>query len=86
MSASNGDGQVLTGVPTAQVDAASRLARSIVLAFEVCDEGRFPLTHMQKVALIESALLEFDGHLERLTTLTRLDAFLREFGEGDRDG
>jgi hypothetical protein len=59
------------------VAAAERLARATVFAFELCDEQGTPLSHAQKVALVESALLEFDGLEASLTSQASLDAFLR---------
>ena len=77
MSATNGNGRPGTTLLTAQVDAAERLARAIVFAFDVCDEDGVPLSQVQKVAIIEAALLEFDGHQAHLCSLASLDGVFR---------
>src|SRR5262245_45025583 len=77
MSALNGDGQGEQVVLTAGVASAERLARAIVFAFESCEEGGVPLSHVQKVAVIEAALLEYDGLEADLHSLTSLGVSVR---------
>jgi len=77
MSALNGDGQGEQVVLTAGVASAERLARAIVFAFESCEEGGVPLSHVQKVAVIEAALLEYDGLEADLHALTSLGVMVR---------
>jgi len=83
MSASNGDGHGEQVVITATVASAKRLARVIVFAFETCEDEGCPLSHLQKIALIEAALIEYDGFEADLSTLTRLGAMFRELPQGD---
>jgi hypothetical protein len=47
--------------PTAQVIAAERFAKALMSAFDACAELGAPLTQRQRVLVVESALLEFDG-------------------------
>lgn len=54
---------------TAQVAAAQRLAGAIVGAFDACELARMPLTQRQKVAVVQAALLEFDGFAAHLSAL-----------------
>jgi hypothetical protein len=59
------------------VEAAERLARATVSAFELCEGLGAPLTSAQKVALIEAGLLEFDGLEASLAAEARVDELLR---------
>jgi hypothetical protein len=63
---------------TGHVVAAERFARAIVLMFEVCEELRTPLSSVQKIAVLEAALLEFDGFEAQLRSLDEMDTLLRE--------
>lgn len=80
MSATNGNGRVETAVMAGKAEAAERLSRAIVLAFEVCDEGGVPLSDMQKIAIVEAALLEFDGVEAQLSSSTAVGELLRDLG------
>jgi hypothetical protein len=73
----NGHGDAAATL-TAQVAAAERFARAIVVAFGVCDEVRAPLSDVQKIAVIQAALLEFDGFEAKLTSLSAIGDLLRE--------
>jgi hypothetical protein len=85
VSATNGNGGPDDrNIPPAEVAAAERFARVIVFTMEVCDEGRVPLSPAQKVALIEAALLEFDGLGAELSSLAGLSALLRGLHPDDR--
>ena len=86
MSTTNGNGHdpVDGNAPPAEVAAAERFARAIVFTIEVCEEGRVELSAAQKVALIEAALLEFDGLGAELSSLAGLSALLRSFHFDDR--
>ena len=64
-------------VEAAQIEAAQRLARATVFAFELCETRGAPLTSAQKVALIEAGLLEFDGLEASLAAAARVDELLR---------
>jgi hypothetical protein len=49
----------------------------MVVAFAVCEEIRAPLTDIQKIAIIEAALLEFDGLESQLGSLAGISELLR---------
>jgi hypothetical protein len=76
----NGEGRYVTDRCAARVAAAERLARAIVLAFETCDEGGVPLSQVQRVAVIEAGLLEFDGLERDLRSSERVAELLRALG------
>jgi hypothetical protein len=60
-----------------KVAASERFARAIVVAFAVCEEARIPLSDVQKIAIIEAALLEFDGLEGQLDSLAGIGELLR---------
>ena len=62
---------------TAKAAAAERFAGAIIAAFEVCDQFGWPLKQPQKVALVEAALLEFDGLEAQLNSLVAIGELLR---------
>jgi len=62
------------------VATAERLARAIVLAFEACDESGVPLSQVQRISVIEAALLEFDGLDEDLRSQASVGELLRALG------
>jgi hypothetical protein len=64
----------------ARVATAERLARAIVLAFEACDEGGVPLSQIQRISVIEAALLEFDGLDDDLRSQATVGELLRALG------
>lgn len=77
MTSRNGkDGQAGTLFTTQA--AARRFAAAIVAAFGVCDEVCTPLTDLQKITVIQAALLEFDGLEAELDSLSRIGDLLRE--------
>jgi hypothetical protein len=76
----NSNGRPEPLVITAQLAAAERLASAIVFAFDVCEEGGVPLSQAQKIAVVEAALLEFDGFEASLESLTSVAALIRELG------
>jgi hypothetical protein len=45
----------------AHMAAADRVARVLVTAFQTCGESSRPLSELQKVDLLRTAILEFDG-------------------------
>jgi hypothetical protein len=63
--------------PTAQVAAAQRLARAVIVAFAACEEACMPLSDLQKIAVIEAALLEFDGFEAQYDRLEGISELLR---------
>ena len=62
----------------AQVAAAERLARGVVVAFETCEELGMPLSTVQKITVFEAMLLEFDGFAEHLSSLDRVGGMLHD--------
>ena len=77
MSAVNGHARLEPFTTTDHVAAAERFARATVFAFELCEAHGAPLSQMQKAALIEASLLEFDGLESTLATHASVDALLR---------
>lgn len=76
----NGNGRAETIALTAQVASARCLARTIAIAFDACEDAEVPLSELQRVALIEAALLEFDGFGAHLGTLSTVGSLLRDLG------
>lgn len=60
-----------------QVQAAQMLSRAVVGAFEAADSSGRALTEMQKGALIEAALLAFDGYKAETLGLLATDERIR---------
>ena len=77
MTSRNGSSRLDDNPSAAQVAAAERFATAIVVAFGVCDEARVPLADVQKIAIIEAALLEFDGFEGQLSSLAEIGELLR---------
>jgi hypothetical protein len=73
MPSTNGTVHTEPGTCTAQVAAAEHVAATIVGAFEACELSGAPLTQAQKIAVIETALLEFDGFAAHLRMLELVD-------------
>jgi hypothetical protein len=46
-------------------------------AFDVCEQAGVPLSQLQKIALLEAALLEFDGLEAQLGSLAAVDQLIR---------
>ena len=46
-------------------------------AFEICEQAGVPLSQLQKVALVEAVLLEFDGLEAHLRSLAAVEEELR---------
>jgi hypothetical protein len=80
MSSENGHGPTEAAVFTAHAAAAKCLARVVAVSIDSCEEGGFPLSEVQKVAVIESALLEFDGFGLQLASLVAVGELLRDLG------
>lgn len=77
MASRNGNNGAGSESLTAQVAAAERFARAIIVAFGALEELRAPLTDVQKIAFIEAALLEFDGFEAQLGSLEAVGEVLR---------
>jgi len=87
MSSTNGNAdRDERDVPTESVEATARdaaarcLARALVCAFDACDESGIPLSQLQRVAILEAVLCEFDGLREHLSSLATVSRILGEFG------
>lgn len=80
MSSGNGRGPAEATVFTARAAAAKCLARVVAVSIDSCGEGGFPLSELQKVAVVEAALLEFDGFGRRLASLVAVGELLRDLG------
>jgi hypothetical protein len=65
----------------AQVAAAERIAGAIVASFEMCSRAQVPLSQPQKQALLEAALLEFDGFEAHVTSLVLIGELLGDLGQ-----
>ena len=68
---------------TAQVVAAQRVARQLVLGFELCADSGVPLSELQKIALFSAALLEFDGMHAEVEGRLQIDRLLGELHDLD---
>ena len=77
MSTKNGN-RAIENAEIAHVAAAERIARGIVVAFGTCDEVGVPLSDVQKIAVVQAMLLEFDGFAAHLGSLERLGWLLHE--------
>ena len=51
---------------TAQIEAADRLAEMLIVAFGECELAGRPLTELQKIDLLTTALAAFDGYRAEL--------------------
>jgi hypothetical protein len=65
---------------TARQSAARCIARALVCGFDACDEAEIPLTQLQRVAVLEAVLCEFDGFGEHLSSLGRVSRILHNLG------
>ena len=78
MSSDNGHEPAEVTVFTAHAAAARCLARVVAVSLDACDEGGFALSEVQKVAVVEAALLEFDGFGIQLASLVAVGELLRD--------
>ena len=78
--ATNGGSEERLAPCAARVVTAERIARAIVLAFETCDESGVPLSQVQRISVIEAALLEFDGIEYDLRVQANVGDLLRALG------
>jgi uncharacterized protein (DUF1501 family) len=79
MSAKNGKDPVGTAA-IAHAAAAERMAATVVVAFEACEEAGVGLSEVQKIAFIETMLLQFDGFDRHVRTLEGVGQLLRRIG------
>ena len=80
MSSENGHEPAEVTVFTAHAAAARCLARVVAVSLDACDDGGFPLSEVQKVAIVEATLLEFDGFGIQLASLVAVGELLRDLG------
>ena len=75
----SGNGRRTNGLApaTAKAVAAERLAGAVMSAFDICEQAGVPLSQLQKVALVEAVLLEFDGLEAHLRSLAAVEEQLR---------
>jgi hypothetical protein len=78
MTTVNGNRAAADSAAFAHVASVERIARAIVLAFDSCDDSGAPLSEIQKIAVLEAILLEFDGFAAHLRTLESVGQALRE--------
>ena len=78
MSSENGHESAEVTAFTAHAAAARCLARVVAVSLDSCEERGFPLSELQKVAIVEAALLEFDGFGVQLAALVAVGEFLRD--------
>jgi hypothetical protein len=81
MSSRNGHGAPERMVFTAHGAAARCIARVVTVCCDACEEAGRPLSELQKVTLIEAALLEFDGFGTHLGSLVALSDLLRDLDD-----
>lgn len=80
MSSLDGRSRGRSGAFAAQVAAAECLAKAIVDAFEMCEQSGASLSQVQKVAVIEASLLEFDGFEAHLGSIASIGELLEDLG------
>jgi hypothetical protein len=62
--------------------AARCVARVVTCATDACDDAGIPLSELQRVTIVETALLEFDGFAAHLASLAAVDRLLRDLRVG----
>lgn len=67
----------------AQIGAAERLADTLIVVFGQCEEAGRPLTDLQKIDILSSALLAFDGYRAELEGQLSFEQILRELAGND---
>jgi hypothetical protein len=65
-----------------QIEAADRLAETLVVAFGQCEMAGRPLTELQKIDILSSALAVFDGYRAELESRLSFEQTLLEFRRG----
>jgi hypothetical protein len=68
----------------ARISGAERFASAIVMAFDLCGEAGKALSQLQRIAIIEAALLEFDGFDAQLRSSATIEDLLRALGGNGR--
>jgi hypothetical protein len=80
MSSTNGNHGSERDFSIARAAAAERLAKSIVGGFDLCGQAGIPLSQVQKIAVVQAALLEFDGFEAQVSSLARIADLLHVLG------
>jgi hypothetical protein len=80
MTSRNGSTRAELAAATAKAVAAERLAGAVMATFDICEQSGVPLSQLQKVALVEAVLLEFDGLEAHLRSLAAVEERLRGLG------
>jgi hypothetical protein len=80
MTSRNGSTRAELTAATAKAVAAERLAGAVMATFDICEQSGVPLSQLQKVALVEAVLLEFDGLEAHLRSLAAVEERLRSLG------
>jgi hypothetical protein len=80
MTSKNGQATAETTMFTAHAAAAKCLARVVAVSIDACDGADMPLSELQKAAVIEAALLEFDGFGLEVASLAAVGELLRDLG------
>ena len=73
-------GRVLSS--TSYGATARCVARVVTCAMDACDDAGVPLSELQRVTIVETALLEFDGFGAHLASLAAIDRLLRDLRVG----
>lgn len=58
------------------------VARVVTCAMDACDDAGVPLSELQRVTVLETALLEYDGFGAHLASLAAVDRLLRDLRVG----
>jgi hypothetical protein len=70
----------------AQVAAADRVARVLVTAFRSCGKSSRPLSELQQIELLRTAILEFDGFEAELSGMLDVERQLVGLGSNGSNG
>lgn len=65
-----------------QIEAADRLAETLVVAFAQCETAGRPLTELQMIDILSSALAVFDGYRAELESRLSFEQTLVELRPG----
>ena len=65
---------------TMHVVAADRVVRLVLSSFALCEESGVPLLQRQRITLLTTALLEFDGVREEMAGFRRVERLLATLG------
>jgi hypothetical protein len=65
---------------TAQIAAAERIARALIVGFQLCADEHHPLNEIQQIELVKAALLVFDDFRGDVESQIRIGTALGSFG------